>query len=86
MFNFRRHFSITSFISMVVVAVLLAAFYRWIALNDLVELGERHNVALTQAFSNSLWPQFSLFLTRTVSLSSDEIRTHHDTAELRKAA
>ena len=85
MSNFRRYFSITSFISMVVAAILLAAFYRWIALNDLLELGERHNVALTQAFSNSLWPQFSLLLTRTVSLSGDEIRTHHDTAELRKA-
>ena len=85
MSNFRRYFSITSLISMVVVAVLLGAFYRWIALNDLLELGERHNVALTQAFSNSLWPQFSLFLRRTVSLSGDEIRTHHDTAELRKA-
>ncbi|MBI2179927.1 MAG: hypothetical protein HYU31_03810, partial [Deltaproteobacteria bacterium] len=85
MSKFRRYFSITSFISMVVAAILLAAFYRWIALNDLLELGERHNVSLTQAFSNSLWPQFSLFLTRTVSLSGDEIRTHHDTAELRKA-
>ena len=85
MTNFRRYFSITSLISMVVVAVLLGAFYRRIALNDLIELGERHNIALTQAFSNSLWPQFSLFLTRTVSLSGDEIRTHHDTAELRKA-
>jgi signal transduction histidine kinase len=85
MSNFRRYFSITSFVSMVVAAILLAAFYRWIALNDLVELGERHNVALTQAFSNSLWPRFSLFLRRTVSLSGDEIRTHHDTAELRKA-
>ena len=85
MSNFRRYFSITSLISMVVAAILLVAFYRWIALNDLLELGERHNVALTQAFSNSLWPQFSLFLTRTVSRSGDEIRTHHDTAELRKA-
>jgi len=85
MSNFRRYFSITGFISMVGAAILLVAFYRWIALNDLLELGERHNVALTQAFSNSLWPQFSLFLTRTVNLSGDEIRTHNDTAELRKA-
>jgi len=85
MSNFRRHFSITSFVSVVGAAILLVAFYRWIALNDLLELGERHNIAMTQAFSNSLWPQFSLFLTRTVSLSGDEIRTHHDTAELRKA-
>ncbi len=85
MSNSRRYLSITGVISMVGAAILLAAFYRWIALNDLLELGERHNVALTQAFSNSLWPQFSLFLTRTVGLSGDEIRTHHNTAELRKA-
>ena len=55
----RRYYSITSFLAMVIVSALLAIGYRWIALRDLTELAESRNIALTRAFSNSLWPRLA---------------------------
>jgi hypothetical protein len=59
--------------------------YRRIAVSDLVALGESKNVALTQAFANSLWPQFAPFVASATGLSGDEIRAQPETAQLRQA-
>ena len=52
MFKLLRYFSIASFTAIVVAAILLAMFYRHIALRDLVKLEENKNINLTKAFSN----------------------------------
>jgi signal transduction histidine kinase len=85
MFKLLRYFSLTSLLTFVVISVLLGIFYRRIVLGDLVALGESKNVALTQAFANSLWPQFAPFVASATGLSGDEIRAQPETAQLRQA-
>ncbi|HET7090313.1 MAG TPA: GAF domain-containing sensor histidine kinase [Anaerolineae bacterium] len=83
--NLLRYFSVVSSIAFIVAIVLLGVFYRQTAVSDLIKLEESKNAALTQAFANSLWPQFAPFVTSATGLSSDELRTHPETAKLRQA-
>ena len=85
MFRLLRYFSIMSFVIILVVSVLLGFFYRRIILQNLVELGEDKNVVLTQAFSNSLWPQFAPFVASVGELSPEVLREHLEIARLRQA-
>ncbi len=85
MFKLLRHFSITSLIAFIIVAALLGVFYRQLVLSNLIEIAESKNVALTQAFSNSLWPQFVPFVASASQLSPDELRAHPEIAKLRQA-
>lgn len=85
MFKLLRYFSVTSLIAFVVVAALLGVFYRQLVLSHLIEMAENKNIALTQAFSNSLWPQFSPFVTSASGLSVDELRSHPQISRLHQA-
>jgi PAS domain S-box-containing protein len=85
MFKLLRYFSVTSFIAFVVVAALLGVFYRQLVLGHLIEIAENKNIALTQAFSNSLWPQFAPFVSSASGLSVDELRSHPEISKLRQA-
>jgi signal transduction histidine kinase len=67
MFKLLRYFTITSLIAFIVVAASLGLYYRRSAVDDLVAIGESRNVSLTQAFSNSIWPDYSDFLTAVPS-------------------
>ena len=84
-FQLLRYFTITSLIAFVLVAVSLVTFYRRLAVKELIEIGESKNAALTQTFSNVIWPEFSNFLGTTSDLSADDIRAHPETARLRQA-
>jgi hypothetical protein len=83
-FQLLRYFSITSLAAFVLIAVSLVFFYRQIAVSELLVIGESKNVAITQAFSNVIWPEFGPFLTSASALSPDEIRAHPETARLRQ--
>jgi len=83
-FELLRYFSIASLVAIVMGATLSGMFYRQLALTDLTELGERETVALTQAFANSIWPQFAPFLTSAAALAPDQLQRHPETARLRK--
>jgi len=83
-FHLLRYFTITSLIAFVLVAVSLVTFYRQVAVNDLMEIGESKNVALTQIFSNAIWPQFASFLSSASGLSAEELRAHPETEHLRQ--
>lgn len=85
MFKLLRYFSITSLIAFVIVAVLSGWFYRQIVLNNLKEIAENKNVALTQTFSNSLWPRFAPFVESASALGPEELQNHPQIAELRQA-
>ena len=76
MFRILRYFSITSFlvIGMVATATLvLFVFYRDLTVTELVELEEGRNVALTQAFANSIWPRFASYVTSASTTDGDEL-------------
>ena len=84
MFKLLRYFSISSLITFVIVASLLGVFYRQFVLNNLTEIAESKNVALTQAFSNSLWPQLAPFVASASEFTLDELRAHPEIAQLRQ--
>ncbi len=85
MFKLLRYFSITSLVAFIIVAVVLGQFYRQTAINALVTTEESKNVALTQAFANSLWPQFAPFVNSVAGLNGDELRARPETAQLQQA-
>jgi signal transduction histidine kinase len=84
-FRLLRYFCTASVITFVLVTVVLGVFYDQITRNNLISLGEKNNVALTQAFSNSLWPQFAPFVTTVSNFSHDQLRAHPEIAKLRRA-
>jgi diguanylate cyclase (GGDEF)-like protein len=57
-FNLVRYFLITSFVTLLVAAVLLGEYYRRIATADLTVWGERQNITIARAFANVIWPLF----------------------------
>lgn len=69
-FRLLRYFSITSLISIVAVALVLGELYRHIALGNLLQMGERNNIALTRALSNILRPEFEPLLDAGASSSA----------------
>ena len=78
MFKLLRYFSLTSFVSVVIVAGVLGAFYREIAVHSLVAMGETNNGAVARILTNSLWSTLAPFLRSADSLSSDQLATHPD--------
>lgn len=84
MFRLLRYFSIASLIIIAIAVLLLGTTYRQKVVNDLIDLGESKNVALTQAFSNSIWPKFESAVRSSSGLSPDELRSLPVMGELRK--
>lgn len=84
-FQLIRYFSTTSLMAFIFVTVLLGVFYRIAAVSDLIQVGESKNVALTKAFSNSLWQEFAPFLTSKANLSPEALRSDPHTVTLHQA-
>src|SRR5687768_7372929 len=85
MFPLVRYFSITSLIAFIGVTALLGILYRQTAIRDLLALRENNNVALTQAFANSLWPDIAPFVASAFSLTAEQLQAHPRVAEMREA-
>ena len=85
MFRLLRYFSITSFIAFGIVTILLTWYYQRIATHELITIETEKNVALTQAFSDSLWPEFAAFMDSTAQLDRAELQTHPKVETLKKA-
>ena len=78
MFKLLRYFSLTSFVSVVIIAGVLGAFYREIAVQSLVAMGEANNAAVARILTNSLWPTLAPFLASAEKLPPDVLATHPD--------
>jgi len=85
MFKLLRYFSIASLISIVVASVLLGVLYRELAIRNLVEMGEDHNVDMTRAFANTLWPMLEPVVQASSRLSGEEMRALPDIRRLHDA-
>ena len=84
-FRLLRYFSITSLTVFVVVIGLLVVLYGHIAKSDLIRLGEKNNVALTQAFANSVWPTYASYFTSVKEIDGDGLRGRPETANIRQS-
>jgi diguanylate cyclase (GGDEF)-like protein len=82
MFRLLRYFSIASLVSMVLAAIVLGTLHQLFEKSHLLRVGESQNVTLTQAFSNSIWPQFRSFANVAKLLDTDALRRHPDIAKL----
>ncbi len=85
MFRLLRYFSLTSLVSIAVVAVALGMLYRETAERSLVVMGESNNKALTVVLANALWPQLERYLRTADLLSTAQLPAHPDRAELAEA-
>lgn len=74
-FALTRYFSIASMVCTIIVAALLGWSYQHLALRDLVHLAQDRNVALTYAFSNSLWPKFASLVEHSDGSGADTLRS-----------
>jgi diguanylate cyclase (GGDEF)-like protein len=89
-FHLTRVYSIVSLAGIVITAVVLGLFHRHIAVSSLITHETQSNVALTQAFSNTLWPKYAAFIGRAGRLPAPvlarqpEVRTLD--AEIRNKA
>ncbi len=77
MFKLLRYFCITSLLSIVAAAIVLGAFYRHIAVGNLLQMGERNNLALTGALSNALWSEYALLASGKSGSADMEQRGEH---------
>ena len=85
MFKLLRYFSLTSLVSIVVVAAVLGGFYREIAVRSVITLGESSNQALTQVLANSLSPMLVPYLATADRLRDDQLGTHPGRGEFSAA-
>ena len=83
MFRLARFFAITSLAVLILGAAALGWLYRQTALEGLIRLERDKDVALTQSFANTLWPEFAAFLASVEGLSGEELRARPETAHLR---
>lgn len=84
MFPLVRYFSIVSAIAVAVAMTAVAFVLSQITTKQLIEERQTANVALTQTFSNSIWPQFRDHVLNSADLSGDELRRHPQTVRLTK--
>lgn len=86
-----RPIQVTSYFvlgGMVVVLVAIAVLTqlnRSISFGQLESMAERNNIALTQAFANTLWRPYSEFVDVTAAMPADEIRAHPRTSDIRQS-
>jgi len=81
-FALTRYYSLTSLLCTALIAILLGWSYQFYALRDLKNLAEGRNIALTNAFSNALWPKFSNLVDENLGVTADALRSKAKEARL----
>ncbi|MCP4396746.1 MAG: SpoIIE family protein phosphatase, partial [bacterium] len=75
-FGLLRYFFLTSLTAFVVVTVVLGQLYHQTIMRQLVDLGERKNVALAHAFAHSQWAQITSFMKSASELEGERLQQH----------
>lgn len=83
-FHLVRYFFIASLVSVIIAATVLGLLYRNIAEQNLIELGGNKNAALSKVFINTIWPYYSDFIPELEKLSSEQVREHPITYQLKR--
>ena len=85
MFRLLRYFSIASFVSMVLAAIVLGILHQQFEKNRLLRYGEKQNITLAQSFSNNVWPKYRSFANSAKRLDADALRRQPKIAKLRQS-
>ncbi len=73
-YRLTRNFAIGALIVVCLAAVGLADVNRRMGVEQLERMAEQNNLALTQTFANSVWPQFRSFIESASNLAAADIR------------
>ena len=82
-FKLLRFFSLTSLVGIAVVTAGLIATYRELTVRHLVDHESRANAALTQAFANTVWDRYRLFVLGSPGRSREALLADPSLAPLR---
>jgi diguanylate cyclase (GGDEF)-like protein len=82
-FKLLRFFSLTSLIGIAVVTAGLIATYRELTVRHLIDHESRANAALTQAFANTVWDRYRLFVLGSPGRGRDALLVDPSLAPLR---
>ncbi len=80
----NRHLALAGAVILAVAGGTLGHVYRSTAVENMERMVTQNNLLLTRAFSNSMWPRFSSFFRSDNGLTPEELRSHPQTAELRR--
>lgn len=72
-FRLKRNFSIVSLIAIAACALSLSFYYRHSTTGLLIQVEQRHNVTLTRAISNALFPAYRDFLREAGSIPRQQL-------------
>lgn len=82
-FLLTRYFSTTSAVGIIVILFVLLGFYRYLAINALMDHQTRDNVAVTQVFANTIWPAYASFVENASMIPRAELARLPETVRLR---
>jgi signal transduction histidine kinase len=85
-FRLLRYYSFASGLALLAVAVALVTVYRNHALDHLVEMVEKENVAMSRALANAIWPRFADYVTLNAPRDKDALRARPETTEIHDIA
>jgi diguanylate cyclase (GGDEF)-like protein len=83
-FRLTRYFSIASLLGVVVVLAILLFFYQYFAFGALQKHETRDNVAITQIFASTLWPNHALYVKNASAIPKSELQKRPEVALIRK--
>jgi diguanylate cyclase (GGDEF)-like protein len=85
MFKLLRYFSLTSFVSVIAVSIVLGVLDHEIDVRELIVQGETNNTAVGRVLANSLWPVLSPYLATANGMPANQLAAHPGLSELAAA-
>ena len=83
-FRLTRAYSLASLLGILGVAVVMALFYRQVAVNALMDVQNEANADLTRAFADAIWDRYAPFFATAASLDRNALTAHQETMDLRE--